>query len=138
MNENNQESNEKLYDLVKKQLFYQRISTCCIAGILLVAIIVAVVMVPKVNKTVDHVNEAIAQVNTVANKAEKSLENVDVMVEGIIKATDNMNSLVEENAEEITQATKSMSEIDFEGLNKAISDLQTAVAPLVTFFSKFR
>lgn len=138
MSENLQESNEMLYKLVKKQLFYQRIATGCIAGVLLVVIIVAAVVIPKVNHTIGHVNEAIAQVNTVATKAEKSLENVDVMIDGIIKATDNMNSLVEENADEITEATKNMSEIDFDGLNEAIKDLQDTVGPLASFFNKFK
>ena len=138
MSDNLQESSEMLYKLVKKQLFYQRIATGCIAGVLLVVIIVAAVLIPRINDTIDHVNETIAQVKVVATNAEKSLENVDVMIDGIIKATDNMNTLVEENAEEITKSTKSMSEIDFDGLNQAIKDLQDAVGPVATFFNKFR
>ena len=62
MSDNLQESNEMLYKLVKKQLFYQRIATGCIAGVLLVVIIVAAVLIPRINDTIDHVNETLMRV----------------------------------------------------------------------------
>ena len=72
-----------------------------------------------------------------AIKAQASLVKVDEMTEGLNEASKNLNKLVDENAEIMTDAVKSISEIDFEGLNQAITDLQGAVGPLANFFGRF-
>lgn len=131
MENNNEEYNQIMIKLAKKQLMYQRISAGCILGMLIVMVWIATSVLPQITYTVEHLNE-------IATKADSSLSHVDTMIDGIIKATDNMNKLVEENAEDITSATKSMSEIDFQGLNQAIKDLQDAVGPVANFFNKFR
>ena len=43
-----------------------------------------------------------------------------------------------ENSEALTQTVNDMSNIDFEGLNTAIKDLQDTVGPFASFFGKFR
>ena len=121
----------QIRDLTKKQLFYRKISTCCIACMLVLVLISVLVVVPKVSTTLSHIN-------SVAKKAETSLENVDTMSDSILKASENMNKLVDDNGANIASAVKSLSEIDFEGLNKAITDLQDAVGPMASFMKKFR
>ena len=123
-------SNDSLAQLVaigKKQLFLQRISTMCFLGMLLVVVVCALVIVPKAVTTLSHIN-------TVATKAEKSLENVDSMTTSVSTTAGNMDKLLNDNGEKLTSAVKSISEIDFEGLNKAITDLQSAVGPLAKLF----
>lgn len=119
----------EIRDLSKKRLFYQKISTCCIAGMLAVLLICVLIVIPKVSTTLSHIN-------SVATKAETSLESVDKMTDSILKASENMNKLVDDNGENLAAAVKSLSEIDFEGLNKAISDLQDAVGPMAAFMKK--
>ncbi|RKM56386.1 hypothetical protein D6853_06240 [Butyrivibrio sp. X503] len=119
----------ELRDLSKKRLFYQKISTCCIAGMLAVLLICVLIVIPKVSTTLSHIN-------SVATKAETSLESVDKMTDSILKASENMNKLVDDNGENLAAAVKSLSEIDFEGLNKAITDLQDAVGPLASLMKK--
>ena len=119
----------ELRDLSKKRLFYQKISTCCIAGMLAVLIICVLIVIPKVSTTLSHIN-------SVATKAETSIESIDKMTDSILKASENMNKLVDDNGENLAAAVKSLSEIDFEGLNKAISDLQDAVGPMAAFMKK--
>ena len=58
----------EIRDLSKKRLFYQKISTCCIAGMLAILLICVLVIVPKVNAT-------IVKVNGVATKADMLDEN---------------------------------------------------------------
>ena len=118
-------------NLEKKQLFYQRICALCLAGMLLVLTTAVVIMVPKVTKTLDHINN-------VAIKAEESLGNVDTMAADVSNSAAKFDKLLDSNATEMTEAVKSISEIDFDGLNKAIKDLQDAVGPMATFMNKFR
>lgn len=119
----------EIRDLSKKRLFYQKISTCCIAGMLAVLLICVLIVIPKVSTTLSHIN-------SVATKAETSIESIDKMTDSILKASENMNKLVDDNGENLAAAVKSLSEIDFEGLNKAISDLQDAVGPMAAFMKK--
>ena len=119
----------ELRDLSKKRLFYQKISTCCMAGMLAVLLICVLIVIPKVSTTLSHIN-------SVATKAETSIESIDKMTDSILKASENMNKLVDDNGENLAAAVKSLSEIDFEGLNKAISDLQDAVGPMAAFMKK--
>lgn len=126
-------SDDMLKQLVligKKQLFLQRIATGCVAGMLLVMVIAVGIMIPRVTTTLNHIN-------SVAQKAEKSLEQVDSMTETISTSAGNFDKLLKDNGEKLTNAVTSISEIDFEGLNKAITDLQNAVGPMAKFFGKF-
>ncbi len=130
-NQNDSAILTEIRDLSKKNLFYRKISTCCLAGMLAVLVLCMLIVVPKVSTTLSHIN-------SVATKAEESLKNVDTMSESILKASENMNKLVDDNGANLAGAVKSLSEIDFEGLNKAITDLQDAVGPMATFMNKFR
>lgn len=121
----------QMRDLHKKQLFWQKISTCCIAVMAATVVIVAIAVVPKTVSTIHNVNQ-------VAIKAQTSLEDMDEMISNITEASSGMNELVKENGEGLTSAVKNLSEIDFEGLNTAIKDLQDAIGPMAQFMNKFK
>ncbi len=120
----------EIRDLQKKKLFWQRIASCAIVFVAVVVILSAMVLVPKANN-------ALVQVNKAASDAQASLSDVDVMVDSITKASENLNTLVEENGETLAEAVKNLSEVDYDGLNKAIVDLQDAVGPMAEFMKKF-
>lgn len=125
-------SDDQLSELIKigkKQLFYQKVATSCIAGMLVVMIIAVAVMIPRVSTTLTHIN-------SVATKAETSLENVNTMTNSVSTSAGNFDKFLNDNSEKLTSSIKSISEIDFEGLNKAITDLQSAVGPLAKLFGK--
>lgn len=122
---------EELIMLNRKQLFYRRIGTWCLAGILVVVAIAVIILIPKVTITLDHIN-------SVAVKAEESLANVDTMTADVSNSAANFDKLLAENSKELTESIKEISEIDFDGLNKAIKDLQDAVGPMASFMNKFR
>ncbi len=115
----------------KKQLFWQRISAIGLAGLLATVIVIASILVPEATKTLNYIDE-------VAVKEQETLEEIDKVAASLVESSTNLNQLVESNAQEVTDAVKSISEIDFEGLNKAITDFQTAVGPLASFMSRFR
>jgi methyl-accepting chemotaxis protein len=128
----------EIRDLTKKNLFFKRLEAVCVMGMFLVVLIAALVVVPKVNTTLAHVNDVAQKAQEVATKAQDSLAKVDEMTESMKQASQDLNSLVDENGESLSAAIKSMSEVDYQGLNDAIKDLQGTVGPMASFMSKFR
>ena len=121
----------EMRDLSKKRLFFHWIATCCLAGVFLTVFTACLIVVPKAVTTLTNINNA-------AVKAGSSLDDIDTMTEDITTATNNLNELVSNNSVKLTDAVTSLSQIDFEGLNKAITDLQTAVGPMANLMKGFR
>ena len=121
----------EMRDLSRKRLFFQKIATGCMAGILVLIFLVCVIIVPKAITTLSHIN-------SVSVRAESSLDEIDIMAKGVTSATDSLNELVSGNSGSLTQAVTSLSQIDFEGLNKAITDLQDAAGPMAALMKRFR
>ena len=115
----------------KKQLFWQRIIAIGLAGLLATVIVVARILVPEATQTLQSFNE-------VAIKEQETLEEIDKVADSLVQASTNLDKLVADNAEELTDAVKKISEVDFEGLNKGIKDFQDAVGPLANFMNRFR
>ena len=123
--------NAEMLKVDKKHLFWQRLSALAVVATFLVVLVVAMILVPQVLATLDNINR-------VAKDAESAVANVDTMVLEMTDASKNLNQLVGDNSEALTKAVTDMSNIDFEGLNKAIQDLQDTVGPMASFFNKFR
>ncbi len=121
----------ELIKLTKKQLFFQRILAISMVGILVAIVVAAFVMIPKVTITLNHIN-------SVAVKAEESLAKVDSMTEDISGSAKGFDRLMDDNAQQLTEAVTKISEIDFDGLNQAIKDLQDAIGPMANFMNRFR
>ncbi|MBQ9303943.1 hypothetical protein [Butyrivibrio sp.] len=128
---NSEELLIEIRNLTKKKLFWQKISTCCIAAIAGIVLVTMVIVIPQLEATLNHINDT-------AIKAQDSLNEANTMITSITEASENFDSLVAKNGEGLTSAVESMSKIDFEGLNEAIKDLQDAIGPLAAFMSKFR
>ena len=128
---NSEELLIEIRNLTKKKLFWQKISTCCIAVITGIVLVTMVIVIPQLEATLNHINDT-------AIKAQDSLNEANTMITSITEASENFDSLVAKNGEGLTSAVESMSKIDFEGLNEAIKDLQDAIGPLAAFMSKFR
>jgi len=117
--------------VAKKQLFLQRITTLATVGIFVVVLVAMLVLVPKVTMTLTNIDKMVAD-------ASSSVENINAMVAEMTEASKNLNQLVNDNTEPLTQAVNNMAGIDFEGLNKAITDLQATVGPMAQFFGRFK
>ncbi|MEG2287733.1 MAG: hypothetical protein RR951_05840 [Ruthenibacterium sp.] len=98
--------------LLKKQLFWQRACAVACLGIFIVVLISAVLLVPRIDTAI-----------TQAQQLAQQLSAVDWQ-----ELASDLNQLT------IT-AQDSLKTLDVEGLNQAVKDLQTAIAPLVRLFS---
>ena len=111
---------ETLEKLQKKHLFYQRIS--CL--LILVFVVATLSILPSLFRTLSAAEEALDNANSVMLQAEDTLEDI--------------SDLVVVSEKQINDAMKNLNDIDFEGLNSAIADLEAVVAPLADFFGNFR
>ena len=123
--------NAEMLKVDKKHLFWQRLSALAVVATFLVVLVVAMILVPQVLATLDNINR-------VAKDAESAVANVDTMVLEMTDASKNLNRLVGDNSEALNEAITNMANVDYDGLNKAIKDLQDTVGPMASFFSKFR
>ena len=123
--------NAEMLKIDKKHLFWQRLSALAVVATFLVVLVVAMILVPQVLATLDNINR-------VAKDAESAVANVDTMVLEMTDASKNLNQLVGDNSEALNEAITNMANVDYDGLNKAIKDLQDTVGPMASFFSKFR
>ena len=76
--------------------------------------------------------------NETLESANNALDDVDMMAKSIIDTSDSLKEFITENGEAMTGAVQSIEDIDFEGLNKAIQDLQDAVGPFAKTMRMFK
>jgi methyl-accepting chemotaxis protein len=122
---------KELRDIAKKQLKWQRRTAVAMLGIFAVMLIAVLILVPKVTTTLDNIDEVVSNISG-------SVDDINIMVAEMTEASSNINTLVGDNAVTLTEAVNNLAGIDFEGLNKAIKDLQDAVGPMASFFNRFR
>ena len=118
------EQNEVERTYLKKQLNMMKALMFAMAGIFLMLSIAVAILVPKVTTTLDNANVALEQISYTAEQMDGVLSSVE--------------TLVEDSSAGVTQALDNMNSIDFETLNKSISDLNSVVSPLSNFFSRFK
>lgn len=116
--------NEVERSYLKKQLNMMKGLMFAMTGIFIMMLVTVAVLVPKISDTLQNANTAIEQISQTAREADELFASV--------------SSLVEESSEGVTLAIDAMNSIDFEGLNQSIEDLGNVVAPLSSFFSRFK
>lgn len=128
---------KQIRDLQEKQTKIAKRTSNLLMVLTLVIIVGVLVMVPaclmiinKVTVTVDKANGALDEITDTVQRAETTLDGIDEMTQSASLAASNMNQLVEENAETLNESIAALSEVDFEGLNEAISDLQSTAGTM--------
>jgi predicted PurR-regulated permease PerM len=122
---------EQMLNVNKKTLGWQRFAALMVLATFMVILVTALILVPQIVETLNNINK-------VAGEVEQSLQGVDTMVAEMTSASENLNKLVDDNAQGLTTAVENLANVDFDGLNKAIQDLQDAIGPMATFFNKFK
>ncbi len=114
------------------------IRTAAVCGIFVIAAVLSVLTSKKVFPVLSSVKSAAESVEEAAEildelkvSAEESLRSVETM-------TGSATKMIEENTKNVEDAFNNFNSIDFETLNKAISDLSEVVEPLARFASNFR
>ena len=118
------EENEIEKTYLKKQLILLKIVMIAMLGTFLVLFITVVTLVPTAAKTLQQANQVIGQVSNTMVEVEEVFDSVKI--------------LIEESQQGLSIAIDSMNTIDFDGLNKSITDLGNIVSPMANLFSKFR
>ena len=129
---NNKDATELLRELLafeKKEARYQKVTSILIFCLVVIMGIVSFMIVPVAVQTLTTANETIVMAQEALGKITEEMDSINTMTTSITATSDNMNSMVVENSEELSKAVESMSNIDFDGLNKAIKDLEDAVGP---------
>ena len=121
----------EIRDMTKKELLFQKIASGALVCLVIAVVLIGVNVIPKVVVAVQNVNK-------VAGVALDSLDEINIMVSEVTETSENMNKVIEDNAVPLSEAVTRMSEVDYEGLNEAITDLQDAVGPLANFFNRFK
>ena len=136
--ENMEELLKQILEADKKEVKYAKRAAFFMMGLFLVFLVAAIIIVPKVVETLSHVNTAVISAGETMKGADEALENINKMSESITVTSEQMNTMLTDNAQSLTDAVEKMNSIDFEGLNGAIQDLQDAVGPFADFMNKFK
>lgn len=129
---------KNLYQKTEKQLKYTRVLSLAMVGILCALAIALWVMVPKLVRTLEGVDQALVQVGAVLEDADAAISDISDMSVQITDMSTNLNTFVLDNSETMSDAMTGINGIDFEGLNQAIQDLQDVVSPLANMMNRFR
>ncbi len=115
---------ERQQHLLRKQLFYTRL--LALAGIAIAVITLAFVLT------------ILPGVTGVLEQASETLLLVDQTLEDFGQMSQNVDALAGSGGEAIEQLMEKVEQMDIEGLNDAISDLNDVIKPLADFFGNFR
>ena len=129
---------KKLYENSEKELKLKKITTFSLVGIFVVIQISALVLVPSAKRTINEIHSVAQKAGDTVEKANGTIDDISGMATKLQESADNMNGFINDNSETVTDSLKKISEIDFEGLNKGIKDLQDAVGPMASFMSRFK
>ncbi|MBP3476463.1 MAG: hypothetical protein J6K48_09125 [Lachnospiraceae bacterium] len=133
-----QDTMQQLLEQTREQLFYTRILTGAFFAMFLVVFISAVILVPKVCGALGQINNLTEAAGATLESANQALAEVSEMSTEITGVSTQLNEFITENAQTLSDAATDISEIDFEGLNQAIQDLQDAVGPFANLMNGFR
>ncbi len=128
----------KILESTEKETKYAKRAARFTIGIFLVLFIAMMILIPRVVITLKNVDDAVVSANATVAKANTAIDDIQTMSSSITDTSANMNSVLTDNADDITDAVKKLSSIDFDGLNKAIQDLEDTVGPMANFMNKFK
>lgn len=127
-----------LLEKTQKQLFYTRILAGAAGGMFLILLIAALLVVPKAVSALTQAEAVMADAQGLLETADTAITNISAMSDEVTQVSKSLNGFVTDNAQTLTDAAKDISNIDFEGLNGAIRDLQDAVGPFAKMMNRFK
>ncbi len=110
---------------VKRQYYLMLVMAICAVGVLVVVIIAAVILVPKMLQTLADIDAAMENLNAMLRSFESTME-------GLAGLTDELGP----GLQSIEEVTAGLQNIDFSEMNQAIRDLSSVVAPLAKLFGR--
>ena len=95
-----------------------------IIGLVLIAALVTVI--PRVR----HVETSLSEIDQLVEDAGVLIGNTNTMVEDASVLIENTNTMVTDNTDAVSEAVQKLNDVDFDTLNDAIENLNTAIEPL--------
>ncbi len=108
----------------KKLVFQARLSGAVNLVLGIAVVLCLVLLLPRARAELTHI--------------ESSLTAVDALVADAEVLIENANTMVTDNTEAVTETVQKLNEVDFDGLNDAIGNLNDAIAPLASFAGLFQ
>ncbi len=127
-----------LLEKTQKQLFYTKILAGAAGGMFLILLIAALLVVPKAVSVLTQAEAVMADAQGLLETADTAISNISAMSDEVTQVSKSLNGFVTDNAQTLTDAATDISNIDFEGLNGAIRDLQDAVGPFARMMNRFK
>lgn len=115
---------ERQQHLLRKQLFYTRLLALAGIAIAVITLVFVLTILPGVTGVLEQASETLLL--------------VDQTLEDFGQMSQNVDALAESGGEAIEQLMEKVEQMDIEGLNDAISDLNDVIKPLADFFGNFR
>lgn len=128
----------KILEENKKRTFYSRISAIAAVSVFAAIAVCLLLVVPQLFTAVNNVNDALAVAGVTLAEAENAAAGLTKMSNNITKVSEAVDKFVTENSAALSEAMTDIGSIDYEGLNKAIRDLQAAVEPFANFMNRFK
>lgn len=118
--ENMQDIQEEQLRLMKKQLFYSRLTAVTAIVLVLVFAVTLITVTPKLNQVLGNLQEISS----------------DLKEEDVREMVQNINRLAETSQSSVEEATEKLNQVDFDSLNEAIRDLNNVISPLAKLLGK--
>ena len=135
---NSEELAAKIYENSRRALTFQKFSAICMAGIFALLLITVIIVVPKAMSVLNATNDLVVKAQSTIDNADATLEDISSMAESLQQAGDKMDQILADNEAVLVESMDKISNIDFDGLNEGIHDLQEAVGPFASFMSRFK
>ena len=117
----------------KKQYQMTRISAVSSILVLVIVLVCASVLMPRIFRTFEQVDVVMADLETVSSELAETLPgmlaNLDVMM-------GDLDVLVSSSSEGVAEAIEKMAALDIDSLNEAIRDLKAIVEPMARLFGR--
>ena len=115
----------------RRQVKLAKIAAAFCGGIFVILLVAAIILVPKATATLQHMDQLIGN-------ADHAITEITQMSNSVGNMSKKVDQLVADNSEKLTESVEKLSNIDFDGLNKAIKDLQDAVGPFADLMNKWK
>ena len=132
---------ELMMELVKSQrkdAMGQRLTAFATMAIFVAVLVALLILVPKVLSILNNIDGTVKKAATAVGQIQTSIGELDAAIADIDTMVTNVNDLVVTNTDSLNEAVQKLNNVNFDELNKAISDFADTVEPMANFFNAFK
>ncbi len=126
----------------EKEARHARITSAASIALIVMILVVLVTLVPRAVSLIDHLQTSLDAVDALVTEAGSLIEETSGdftrLADSASELIGNANTMITDNTDAVTETVRKLNEVDFDKLNKAIADLESAVEPLANLANLFR